>query len=228
MRKGYTASTMPLAIFDLDETLISSDSDHEWGEYVCDRGLVDAAEHRRLNDAFYEQYKAGQLNIDEYLEFACSVLTRYSMEQLHEYRREFVSERITPMILEKGKALVNEHKSRGDEVLVITSTIEFVTRPIVDLFGIETLIAPDPEIVNNQYTGKIVGVPSFAEGKVIRLKKWLAETNQSLEQSHFYSDSHNDLPLLNIVDHPVAVDPDPRLLAKANEKNWRIISLRNE
>lgn len=218
---------MTLAIFDLDETLIATDSDHEWGQYVCDRGLVDVEEHRARNDEFYEQYKAGRLDIDEYLAFACSVLIRYSMEELHRFRSDFVAERITPVMLEKAQALVDEHKSSGDVVMVITSTIEFVTRPIVDAFGIETLIAPDPEIVGNRYTGNIVGVPSFAEGKVTRLKSWMTENNQSLKGSHFYSDSHNDLPLLRLVDNPVAVDPDPILLAEANEKQWRVISLRN-
>ncbi len=218
---------MTLAIFDLDETLIATDSDHEWGQYVCDRGLVDVEEHRARNDEFYEQYKAGRLDIYEYLAFACSVLTRYSMEELHRFRSDFVAERITPVMLEKAQALVDEHKSSGDVVMVITSTIEFVTRPIVDAFGIETLIAPDPEIVGNRYTGNIVGVPSFAEGKVTRLKSWMTENNQSLKGSHFYSDSHNDLPLLRLVDNPVAVDPDPILLAEANEKQWRVISLRN-
>lgn len=218
---------MPLAIFDLDETLIATDSDHEWGEYVCDHGLVNAEEHRIRNDAFYEQYKAGELDIDEYLAFSCSVLTRYSMEELHQYRSDFIQKRIAPTMLKKGKALVDEHKNQGDQVLVITSTIEFVTRPIVEAFGIDVLIAPDPEIIDNRYTGNIVGVPSFAEGKVTRLKSWMSENNETLNGSHFYSDSHNDLPLLHLVDNPVAVDPDPILRAEADEKQWQIISLRN-
>jgi len=218
---------MPLAIFDLDETLIATDSDHEWGRYVCDHGLVDVEEHRTRNDAFYEQYKAGELDIDEYLAFSCSVLTRYTMDELHEYRSDFVRERIAPVMLDKGRDLVDEHKKRGDQVMVITSTIEFVTRPIVDAFGIEILIAPDPEIIDNRYTGNIVGVPSFAEGKVTRLKSWMSDNNETLEGSHFYSDSHNDLPLLRLVDNPIAVDPDPILRAEAEEKRWQIITLRS-
>ncbi len=217
---------MPLAIFDLDETLIATDSDHEWGEYVCDHGLVDVSEHRARNDAFYEQYKAGELDIDEYLAFSCSVLTRYTMDELHSYRRDFVAERIAPVMLDKGHDLVKSHQERGDTVMVITSTIEFVTRPIVDAFGIDILIAPDPEIIDNRYTGNIVGVPSFAQGKVTRLESWMSENNESLQGSHFYSDSHNDLPLLRLVDNPVAVDPDPRLRAEAEEKSWQVISLR--
>ena len=218
---------MALTIFDLDETLIAADSDHEWGQYVVDKGLVDAQEHKKKNDDFYEQYKAGQLDIDEYLQFSCSVLTQYSIEDLHRFRAEFVAQRILPIILEKAQGLVKKHRQLGDTLLVITSTIEFVTRPIVDEFGIDILIAPDPEIVANRYTGRIVGVPSFAAGKVTRLEQWLANRQDSLEGSSFYSDSHNDLPLLRLVDNPVAVDPDPILREKAEENQWPIISLRD-
>ncbi|MFP6794810.1 MAG: HAD family hydrolase [Pseudomonadales bacterium] len=218
---------MPLTIFDLDETLIAADSDHEWGQFVVDKGLVDAQKHKKKNDDFYEQYKAGQLDIDEYLQFSCSVLTQYSIEDLHRFRSEFVAQRILPIILDKAQDLVKKHRELGDTLLVITSTMEFVTRPIVDEFGIDILIAPDPEIVSNRYTGRIVGVPSFAAGKVTRLEQWLANRQDSLEGSSFYSDSHNDLPLLRLVDNPVAVDPDPILREKAEENQWPIISLRD-
>ena len=218
---------MPLTIFDLDETLIGADSDHEWGQFVVDKGLVDAEKHKKKNDDFYEQYKAGQLDIDEYLQFSCSILTQYSIEDLHRFRSEFVAQRILPIILDKAQDLVKKHRELGDTLLVITSTIEFVTRPIVDEFGIDILIAPDPEIVSNRYTGRIVGVPSFAAGKVTRLEQWLANRQDSLEGSSFYSDSHNDLPLLRLVDNPVAVDPDPILREKAEENQWPIISLRD-
>ena len=218
---------MPLTIFDLDETLIAADSDHEWGQFVVDKGLVDAQKHKKKNDDFYEQYKAGQLDIDEYLQFSCSILTQYSIEDLHRFRSEFVAQRILPIILDKAQDLVKKHRELGDTLLVITSTMEFVTRPIVDEFGIDILIAPDPEIVSNRYTGRIVGVPSFAAGKVTRLEQWLANRQDSLEGSSFYSDSHNDLPLLRLVDNPVAVDPDPILREKAEENQWPIISLRD-
>jgi HAD superfamily hydrolase (TIGR01490 family) len=218
---------MPLTIFDLDETLIAADSDHEWGQFVVDKGLVDAEKHSKKNDAFYEQYKAGQLNIDEYLQFSCSVLTQHSIEDLHRLRSEFFAQRILPIILDKARDLVKKHREQGDTLLVITSTIEFVTRPIVNEFEIDTLIAPDPEIVSNRYTGKIVGVPSFAAGKVTRLEQWLADRQETLEGSSFYSDSHNDLPLLRLVDNPIAVDPDPTLREEAEEKQWPIISLRD-
>ena len=218
---------MPLTIFDLDETLIAADSDPEWGQFVVDKGLVDAQIHKKKNDDFYALYKAGQLDIDEYLQFSCSVLTQYSIEDLHRFRSEFVAQRILPIILDKAQDLVKKHRQLGDTLLVITSTIEFVTRPIVDEFGIDILIAPDPEIVSNRYTGRIVGVPSFAAGKVTRLEQWLANRQDSLEGSSFYSDSHNDLPLLRLVDNPVAVDPDPILRKKAEENQWPIISLRD-
>jgi HAD superfamily hydrolase (TIGR01490 family) len=239
-------SFMPLAIFDLDETLIAADSDHEWGRFLVDRGLVDADQHKKKNDAFYADYKAGQLDIDEYLAFACSVLTMYSMQELHAHRADFVAERIQPLVLKKALARVAQHRADGDELLVITSTIEFITRPIVDLFGIETLIAPNPEIRDNRYTGKIVGTPSFGAGKVTRLQQWLAARSNTttdslsgnqgvdnispsnpLSGSYFYSDSHNDLPLLAIVDHPIAVDPDPTLRREAEAKKWQIVSLRD-
>lgn len=218
---------MALAIFDLDETLIRADSDHEWGQFAVDRGLVDGQVHKKRNDEFYAQYKAGQLDIDEYLKFSCSVLTRYTIEELEAFRSEFIAERIEPLVLTRAEALINEHRQKNDYLLIITSTIEFVTRPIVDRLGIETLIAPVPEIIDNRYTGKIVGVPSFGSGKVIRLNEWLIDTGHSMTGSHFYSDSHNDLPLLRIVDHPVAVDPDDTLRQEAVAKAWRIISLRD-
>lgn len=217
---------MALAIFDLDETLIAADSDHEWGEYVVDSGLVDAQSHRQRNHDFYEQYKSGVLNIDEYLAFACSVLAQHPLDVLKAHRATFFEERIKPIMLPRAKALVNQHRDKGDTLLVITSTIEFITRPIVDAFGIAILIAPEPELINNRYTGRIVGTPSFAEGKVTRLKQWLEETGESLTGSFFYSDSHNDLPLLRVVDHPVAVDPDPILLEQAKASQWQHISLR--
>ena len=218
---------MALAIFDLDETLIAADSDHEWGQFAVDRGLVDGQVHKKRNDDFYAQYKAGRLDIDEYLKFSCSMLTQYTIEELESFRSEFIMERVEPLLLPKAEALINEHRQKNDDLLIITSTIEFVTRPIVDRLGIETLIAPIPEIKNNRYTGNIVGTPSFGSGKVIRLNQWLSETEHTMTGSHFYSDSHNDLPLLRLVDHPVAVDPDDILRQEAKEKAWRIISLRD-
>jgi HAD superfamily hydrolase (TIGR01490 family) len=217
-----------LAIFDLDETLISADSDHEWGEFMARKGLVDAKLHKQKNDAFYEDYKEGRLDIKEYLAFACSALTPYSMRELHQYRREFMETVMSALILEQGRALVEKHKAAGDYPMVITSTIEFVTAPIVEELGIKTLIAPIPEIKDERYTGNIVGTPSFAAGKVTRLKEWLGTNEHKLDGSYFYSDSHNDLPLLKLVDNPVAVNPDDKLRILAIENNWQIISLRDD
>lgn len=217
---------MALAIFDLDETLISSDSDHEWCQFLVNRGLVDAETHNRQSNAFYTQYQLGELDIDAYLAFACSVLTKFSMEELSALRSEFIEEVIKPLILPRARELIARHLEAGDYPMVITSTIEFVTSPIVELFCIETLIAPVPEIIDRRYTGNITGTPSFAQGKVTRLKQWLDENDENLSGSYFYSDSHNDLPLLHLVDHPVAVDPDQKLRAAATENNWQIISLR--
>lgn len=218
---------MTLAIFDLDETLISGDSDHAWGEYIVDRGLVDGETYRQRNDEFYQQYKAGSLDITGYLAFACEVLSRYPMKVLAAERAQFVELKIMPMVLAQGKALVESHREQGHQLLVITSTNAFVTRPIVDLFGIDTLIAPEPEVVDNQYTGNIVGTPSFQEGKVTRLQQWLEGSDQSLAGAYFYSDSHNDLSLLEFVDNPVAVDPDEILRRRAESAGWEIISLRS-
>ena len=182
--------------------------------------------HKKRNDAFYQQYKAGELDVDEYLKFACNVLAMHALDELLAAREAFVQSCILPIVLPRAVELVEAHRSRGDYLMVITSTIEFVTRPIVDHFGIETLIAPQPELSGNRYTGNITGVPSFGPGKVTRLMSWLEETDHTLAGSHFYSDSHNDLPLLREVDHPVAVDPDPVLRREAEENSWRIISLR--
>ncbi|MBQ75878.1 MAG: HAD-IB family hydrolase [Gammaproteobacteria bacterium] len=218
---------MALAIFDLDETLISADSDHEWGKFLVRKGLVDAEVHNRLNDQFYAQYKQGNLDINAYLEFACSFLPRLSVAELHSYRREFMVDVIAPLILPLGRQLIADHREAGDFPLVVTSTIEFITAPIVQSLGISTLIAPGLEMRNNRYTGNIVGTPSFAQGKVTRLNQWLEGRSKDLSGSFFYTDSHNDLPLLKLVDHPVAVDPDDTLRAEAKKRQWQILSLRD-
>jgi HAD superfamily hydrolase (TIGR01490 family) len=215
-----------LAIFDLDETLIAGDSDHAWGEFMIDRGLV-TADHRAQNDAFYEQYKRGELDAGAYYRFACAALAPHTMALLEDTRRDFVEQLIMPLMLDKAASLIQDHRQAGDKLLVITATLEFVTAPIVERLGIADLIAPIPERINDRYTGELVGVPSFGIGKVTRLIAWLAETQFNLQGSHFYSDSANDLPLLELVDHPVAVDPDSRLRDIAERRQWPIISLRN-
>lgn len=216
---------MALAIFDLDHTLLSGDSDHSWGQFLVDNQLVDASVHQQRNDYFYEQYKRGELQIFEYLEFAMKPLTEHPLPLLLEMRERFLKERIEPLISDASRALLDKHRQQGDTLLIITATNGFVTYPIAELLGIEHIIAPHPEVVEGKYTGKIVGIPSFQHGKVERLHDWLKEHNQSLQGSYFYSDSHNDLPLLREVTHPVAVDPDETLAATAREQQWPIISL---
>lgn len=218
-------SILALAIFDLDHTLLSADSDHSWGQFLVDQNMVDAATYATSNDYFYEQYKLGKLDIFEYLEFAMKPLTQHPLEVLLETRAHFLEQRILPLISDASRALIQHHKDQGDTLLIITATNGFVTYPIAELLNIEHIIAPHPEVIDGQYTGKIVGIPSFQHGKVERLHDWLKEQGQSLQGSYFYSDSHNDLPLLREVDHPVAVDPDDTLKAIAEDNGWPIISL---
>jgi len=217
---------LALAIFDLDHTLLSGDSDHAWGQYLVDRGLVDPAIHQQRNDHFYEQYKSGTLDIHEYLEFAMRPLTQYDTEQMLAERERFLIERIDPLITQHARDLIEKHRAAGDVLLIITATNGFVTYPIAARLDIEHIIAPHPEVVDGRYTGKTVGIPSFQGGKVTRLNDWIAEHQHSLEGSYFDSDAHNELPLLRIVDHPGAVDPDDTLKAAAEAAGWPIISLR--
>lgn len=219
---------MTIAIFDLDHTLLAGDSDHTWGQFLVDKKIVEPEHHQKQNDYFYEQYKAGTLDILEYLEFALHPLTLHPADTLNAWREEFVEERIKPLVTQKSLDLIRKHREAGDTLLIITATNGFVTAPIAELLNIPNLIAPDPEIKDDCYTGRITGIPSFQEGKVTRLKQWLEETGESLEGASFYSDSHNDLPLLRMVDKPVAVDPDPILSETAREQGWPIISLRDD
>lgn len=218
---------MSLAIFDLDETLIATDSDHAWGEYVAASGLVDADEYTAKNNQFYDSYKRGKLDIDAYLTFSCAMLSQYSMTELIDMRQDFVTEFIAPFVLSKALALVDKHRNQEDHLIVITATNQFITEPIAALFDVDTLIAPVLEICDGRYTGQILGTPSFGVGKVTRLREWIVANDQSLVESYFYSDSHNDLPLLREVTHPVAVDPDEILQAEAEKEKWSIISLRD-
>ena len=217
---------MALAIFDLDHTLLSGDSDHAWGQFLVDRGLVDPEVHQRRNDHFYEQYKAGSLDIHEYLEFAMRPLTEYDADHMHAERDIFLNDRIEPLVSQKARDPIRHHEERGDTLLIITATNGFVTYPIAERLGIAHIIAPHPEVIDGRYTGKTVGIPSFQDGKVTRLKSWMEEHQHDMQGSYFYSDSHNDLPLLRLVDHPVAVDPDPTLQAEAEANGWPVISLR--
>ena len=218
---------MALAIFDLDHTLLSGDSDHAWGQFLVDSKIVEPEHHQKQNDYFYEQYKAGSLDIEEYLAFALKPLTEQPLDSMLALRETFIEERIKPLITDKALALIEKHKQAGDTLLIITATNAFVTRPIATLLGFEELIAPEPEIIDGQYTGGITGIPSFQQGKVTRLDMWLKDKEIDLTGAFFYSDSHNDLPLLNIVDNPIAVDADEILTNTARQNSWPIISLRN-
>jgi HAD superfamily hydrolase (TIGR01490 family) len=218
---------MALALFDLDNTLIAGDSDHNWGEFLIAQKLVDSEIYKKKNDAFFSSYEAGNLDIFAYLEFSLSPLVGRSPAMLKPLQDEFIKEVIMPLMLPLANQLIDKHKCAGDRLVIITATNSFVAEPIVKLLGINEFLATDPEIKNAVFTGQIVGTPTYQNGKVERLNNWLRENNESLEGSHFYSDSINDLPLLLEVDHPVAVDPDIRLRKIAQEKHWKIISLRN-
>lgn len=217
-----------LAIFDLDNTLLSGDSDYLWGEFLSEQGLVDSETYKKANDEFYEQYKAGELDIFEFLEFSLKPLSEHDMAFLSQLHKKYMQEKILPIISSGAQGLVDKHKAAGHFPLIITATNLFVTAPIASEFGIDTIIATEPEIINNRYTGKVKGTPCFQQGKVERLKQWMNEYDYSLEDSWFYSDSHNDLPLLSLVTNPVAVDPDEALYQHANKSGWEIISLHEQ
>ena len=217
---------MALAIFDLDNTLIANDSDYLWGEFLVAKGYVDGEEFAAKNAQFFADYKSGNLDIFAYQRFALTPLSEQSMETLAAWHADFMQTVVEPIILPKAEALVNKHKQQGDRVIIITATNTFITRPIGQRYGIDELLGTEGEIKNGRYTGEVAGTPTFQEGKVTRLHEWLAEENESLAGSYFYSDSHNDLPLLKIVDHPVVVDGDETLLAHAKQENWPAISLR--
>ncbi|HLA32499.1 MAG: HAD family phosphatase [Pseudomonas sp.] len=217
---------MRLALFDLDNTLLAGDSDHAWGDYLCERGILDGVAYKARNDEFYQDYLAGRLDINDYLNFSLEILGRSEMAQLAQWHREFMRDCIEPIILAKGEALLAEHRAAGDQLLIITATNRFVTGPIAARLGVDTLLATECEMHGGRYSGRTTDVPCFKEGKVTRLNRWLAETGMRLDDSCFYSDSMNDLPLLEQVSRPVAVDPDPRLRAEAELRGWPIISLR--
>ena len=218
---------MVLAIFDLDNTLIAGDSDHSWGEFLVSEQLVDAQQFKKTNDQFYADYVAGSLDIFAYLEFSLQPLTEMSMAELDKLHKRFMQQVIAPMQLAKAKALLQQHRDAGDRLLIITSTNRFIVEPICHSLGVTEILATDAQIVDGRYSGKIEGVPTYQEGKVVRLNAWLAEQRETLEGSWFYSDSINDLPLLLEVDHAVAVDPCPALQEIAAQKHWQIISLRD-
>lgn len=218
---------MPLALFDLDNTLIAGDSDHGWGEFLVAQNIVDATYYQKMNDQFYQDYQNGQLDMSAFLAFSLAPLGKLNPSELEPLHKQFMTEVIEPLWLPKAEALLETHKKNGDTLIIITSTNRFVVEPICKKLGVEHLIATELEQQNNQFTGHVSGIPSFKEGKVTRLNQWLEQSGLNLEGSSFYSDSINDLPLLEIVDRPVAVDPCPQLKEIAREREWEIISLRD-
>jgi HAD superfamily hydrolase (TIGR01490 family) len=218
-----------LALFDLDNTLLAGDSDFQWGQFLMEEGLLDREQHEAKNIRFYEDYKAGKLDIYAFLQFQLKPLSELPKAKLDELHKRYMARKVRPMMTQKAKDLVNQHKAKGDLLLIITATNSFVTGPIATEFGVDNLIGTDPELVNGEFTGKVSGLPSFQEGKVTRLKEWLAARGQVLadfEMTWFYSDSHNDLPLMKQVNKPVAVDPDDILRDYAQQQGWPVISLR--
>ncbi len=221
---------MKLALFDLDNTLLAGDSDFEWAQFLIGKGVLDREVHEAKNHAFYEHYKAGTLDIHAFLDFQLKPLSHHSMEQLDSWHREFMETRIRPIITDKARILVQRHQREADKVAIITATNRFVTAPIAREFAVEHLIATEVEMANGRYTGRGAGIPCFKEHKITRLDMWLSELGllwEDVTESWFYSDSLNDLPLLQRVTHPFAVDPDDTLEAHAKLNDWPIISLRS-
>lgn len=220
---------MNLALFDLDHTLIPLDSDFEWGQFLARTGAVDADAMEKRNAYFYEQYKAGTLDPIEYLEFAFGVLAQFPRKQLDAWHRQFMQEVIAPAILPQAKALVQKHQDAGDLVAIITATNRFVTGPIAKAFSVANLIAAEPEVTDDgEITGRLVGTPPYGQGKVVNVHAWLAGLDKTLSDfgaSYFYSDSQNDIPLLSIVTHPVATNPNALLAAHAETQGWPVLKL---
>ena len=217
---------MSVALFDLDNTLLGGDSDYLWGQFLARIGAVDEEAHRRENDRFFAEYQQGVLDVNAFLTFQLRPLADNDMTALLGWRERFVREWIAPLVLAKGRELVEDHRSRGHHLAIVTSTNAFITRPIADLLGIADLLATEPERDGDHYTGRYVGEACSGPGKVDRVEAWAKENGFSLVDTWFYSDSFQDLPLLSRVDHPVAVDPDDSLRSHADRQGWPILSLR--
>ncbi len=221
-----------LALFDLDHTLLPIDSDYEWGQFLVRTGAVDPVAFKRANDDFFDQYKAGTLDPVEYLEFALGTLARFTRPELDAMHAQFMREVITPAIRPQARALLQQHHDAGDLVCIITATNRFVTAPIAAALGVEHLIAAIPEEdAHGNLTGKLLGSPTSGPGKVTHTHAWLEKIGTPLSgfgSSHFYSDSHNDIPLLSVVTHPVATNPNAALSAHATSLGWPSLQLFND
>lgn len=216
---------MALAIFDLDHTLLDGDSDQLWGPFLAEKAGLDPESHIRRSQQFYQDYLDGALDIETFMEFALQPLSKIEMSTLEIWRQEYVENIIRPLILPKAVELIAKHRSQGDTLMIITATNRFITEPIAKLFDIPNLLATQPEVKNGQFTGRYVGIPTFREGKVTVLREWIELNSSTLEGSFFYSDSANDIPLLEVVDNPVATNPDASLREHAVAKNWPILLL---
>jgi len=216
---------MTLAIFDLDHTLINGDSDHLWGEYMVENGIVDEQAFRQRNDVFYQDYQRGTLDNDQYLAFALEPLTHYSIDELHAWRADYVEKWIRPLIAPGTARLLDEHRQSNHHLMIISATNLFVSEPIGQMLGVTTVLATEPEIIANRYTGRFLGTPTYQQGKVTVLKEWIANNNSDLVGAYFYSDSLNDLALLEQVDNPVTVNPDDDLKLIAEARAWKVIDL---
>lgn len=217
---------MKLALFDLDNTLIAGDSDCLWGEFLCEHNYVDGQHYKEGHERFYQDYLKGELDIDAFLNFQLAPLASQDRQTLLDWREHYLREKIKPVLLPAARLLIEKHREQDHYLMIITATNRFLTEPIARLLEVEHLIACEPELKNGEYTGRYTGVPSYKEGKVTRLKEWMKTLDENLEESWFYSDSHNDIPLLDFVDHAIAVDPDEPLRKKADDQSWPIISLR--
>tara|TARA_B110000238_G_C16063898_1_gene411810 strand:+ start:303 stop:983 length:681 start_codon:yes stop_codon:yes gene_type:complete len=224
-----SSSSGKLALFDLDNTLLEGDSDHAWGEFLISNSLVEEKAHRDKNDHFYDQYKQGALDIHGYVAFTLEPVMQLDRIQRTQLLAEFMKQSVEPIILDKGRELVRTHLDAGDFCIIITATNEFISTPIATLLNADLIIATELQISNDMYNGKISGTPCYQDGKVSKLNAWLdqQETRFNLSDAVFYSDSINDLPLLQEVATPVAVDPDQRLLEKAKSEGWKILTLRS-
>jgi HAD superfamily hydrolase (TIGR01490 family) len=219
---------MNLALFDIDNTLIAIDSDHAWGHFLVRQGVVDGDAYDKANDFFYAQYKAGTLDIHAYLDFALRPLAAHPRAQLDAWHQVFMETMIRPAITQAARDLVRRHLAAGDVCCCVTATNAFVTEPIAREFGVPHLIAVDLEEHEGRFTGKPRGIPSFREGKILRVEAWLQTMDRRIAdyaKSHFYSDSQNDLPLMLRVTDPVAVNPDPALAAEADRRGWPVLDL---
>ena len=216
---------MTLAIFDLDKTLLCGDSDYLWGEFMVENRIVDEDVYRNRNLQFYRDYEQGTLDNDVYLEFCLEPLKHHSIEKLHAWRADFVENWIKPILAPGAAGILEHHRSQGHQLMMISATHFFVTDPIAAMLNIPTVLSTQPEIIDNRYTGRYVGTVTYQQGKVTALQEWLEKTGESIEGAFFYSDSMNDLPLLELVDNPVVVNPEPELQKIAEQRAWKIVDL---